>query len=227
MSNLESVEKRVGYSFLDKRLLEQSLTHLSYANEMGIESYERLEFLGDAVVELVVSDYIYRNLNFDVGVSTRLRASLVSTDSLSKISQDLELDKIAKKSRSLSQLSKKNIADLFESLIGAIYIDGGVDEARKVIEKLVIKDMENIRFVIRNSIDYKSRFQEYMQKQSQHFEYKVISSEGLDHIKTHTIGLWINEKKVVEFTASSKQIAEEKCAEYYLKNFTDIVSDIN
>lgn len=227
MSNLESVEKRVGYSFLDKRLLEQSLTHLSYANEMGVESYERLEFLGDAVVELVVSDYIYRNLNFDVGVSTRLRASLVSTDSLSKISQDLELDKIAKKSRSLSQLSKKNIADLFESLIGAIYIDGGVDEARKVIEKLVIKDMENIRFVIRNSIDYKSRFQEYMQKQSQHFEYKVISSEGLDHIKTHTIGLWINEEKIVEFTASSKQIAEEKCAEYYLKNFTDIVSDIN
>lgn len=227
MSNLESVEKRVGYSFLDKRLLEQSLTHLSYANEMGVESYERLEFLGDAVVELVVSDYIYRNLNFDVGVSTRLRASLVSTDSLSKISQDLELDKIAKKSRSLSQLSKKNIADLFESLIGAIYIDGGVDEARKVIEKLVIKDMENIRFVIRNSIDYKSRFQEYMQKQSQHFEYKVISSEGLDHIKTHTIGLWINDEKIVEFTASSKQIAEEKCAEYYLKNFTDIVSDIN
>lgn len=221
MNNFDNIEKLIGYNFQNKDLLIAALTHQSYANEVGCESYERLEFLGDAVLEMVVSSYVYNNFNFEVGVLTRLRSSLVSTDYLYGISKELELDKLARKSRSLSQLGKKNIADLFESLVGAVYVDGGMDSAQIVIDKLVVKSEDNIRFVLKNSIDYKTKFQELMHSLGKKFEYKFISSSGLDHEKKHTIGLWVEGQKITEITANSKQAAEEKCAEFYIKNHTD------
>ena len=225
MNRLTELESKIGYEFNDKTLLDKALTHQSYANDNMTESYERLEFLGDAIIEFVVSDFVYKNFNFEVGVLTKLRASLVSTDYLVDISKALSLDKLALKSRSLSQLGKKNIADLFESLIGAVYLDGGISEAEKLIDKYIIKDMENIRFVLKNSIDYKSKFQEYMQSLAKSFEYKIISSTGLDHEKIHTVGLWVEGEKITEATASSKQVAEEKCAEFYIKKHTDFKTD--
>ena len=224
MNRLTKLENLIGYEFKDKTLLNTALTHQSYANDNMTESYERLEFLGDAIIEFVVTDFVYNNLNFEVGVLTKLRASLVSTDYLVEISKTLGLDKLALRSKSLSQLGKKNIADLFESLIGSVYVDGGLEEAKKLIDKYIIKGMENIRFVLKNSIDYKTKFQEYMQSLSRAFEYKTISSTGLDHEKKHTVGLWVEGKKITEVTATSKQIAEEKCAEFYIKNYTDFKS---
>ena len=226
MNRLTELENLIGYEFKDKTLLNTALTHQSYANDNMTESYERLEFLGDAIIEFVVTDFVYNNLNFEVGVLTKLRASLVSTDYLVGISKTLGLDKLALRSKSLSQLGKKNIADLFESLIGSVYVDGGLEEAKKLIDKYIIKGMENIRFVLKNSIDYKTKFQEYMQSLSRTFEYKTISSTGLDHEKKHTVGLWVEGKKITEVTATSKQIAEEKCAEFYIKNYTDFKSDL-
>ena len=226
MNRLTELENLIGYEFKDKTLLNTALTHQSYANDNMTESYERLEFLGDAIIEFVVTDFVYNNLNFEVGVLTKLRASLVSTDYLVGISKTLGLDKLAFRSKSLSQLGKKNIADLFESLIGSVYVDGGLEEAKKLIDKYIIKGMENIRFVLKNSIDYKTKFQEYMQSLSRTFEYKTISSTGLDHEKKHTVGLWVEGKKITEVTATSKQIAEEKCAEFYIKNYTDFKSDL-
>lgn len=226
MNRLTELENLIGYEFKDKTLLNTALTHQSYANDNMTESYERLEFLGDAIIEFVVTDFVYNNLNFEVGVLTKLRASLVSTDYLVGISKNLGLDKLALRSKSLSQLGKKNIADLFESLIGSVYVDGGLEEAKKLIDKYIIKGMENIRFVLKNSIDYKTKFQEYMQSLSRTFEYKTISSTGLDHEKKHTVGLWVEGKKITEVTATSKQIAEEKCAEFYIKNYTDFKSDL-
>lgn len=226
MNRLTELENLIGYEFKDKTLLNIALTHQSYANDNMTESYERLEFLGDAIIEFVVTDFVYNNLNFEVGVLTKLRASLVSTDYLVGISKTLGLDKLALRSKSLSQLGKKNIADLFESLIGSVYVDGGLEEAKKLIDKYIIKGMENIRFVLKNSIDYKTKFQEYMQSLSRTFEYKTISSTGLDHEKKHTVGLWVEGKKITEVTATSKQIAEEKCAEFYIKNYTDFKSDL-
>ena len=226
MNRLTELENLIGYEFKDKTLLNTALTHQSYANDNMTESYERLEFLGDAIIEFVVTDFVYNNLNFEVGVLTKLRASLVSTDYLVGISKNLGLDKLALRSKSLSQLGKKNIADLFESLIGSVYVDGGLEEAKKLIDKYIIKGMENIRFVLKNSIDYKTKFQECMQSLSRAFEYKTISSTGLDHEKKHTVGLWVEGKKITEVTATSKQIAEEKCAEFYIKNYTDFKSDL-
>jgi len=216
MNNLESLEKSLGYVFKDKNLLIQALTHISYANDNNVVSYERLEFLGDAVIELIVSDYIFNNFEIDVGSATKLRASLVSTDYLNNISKEIGLDKIVRKSKSLQQLSKKNIADLFESVVGAVYTDGGLENVHKLIYKFVIKNEENVRQVIKNSIDYKSRLQEYMQAESRVFEYKVLSITGPDHKREFEVCLDVDGVAVTTAKSSSIQSAEEKCAELYL-----------
>ena len=176
MINFTDIERIIGYEFSNKDLLKNAITHQSYANENNCESYERLEFLGDAIIELIVSDYIYNNFNFEVGELTRLRSSLVSTDYLYGVSKELQLENIALKSRSLSQLGKKNIADLFESLVGAVYVDGGLDCAKELVYKFVIKGEDNIRFVLINTIDYKTKLQEFMHARAMQFEYKFISS---------------------------------------------------
>jgi len=218
MSNYDNLEKVIGYKFKNRQLLETALTHISYANESGEESYERLEFLGDAVIELVVSDYIYKFNEFDAGVLTKLRASLVSTENLSKISTMLSIMQIVKKSRSLPVLSKKNTADIFESLIGAIYLDSGIEEARKVVEKFVIISRSNIQETLKLCVDYKTKFQEDMQSKGKQFEYRVLNSNGLDHDKTFECGLYIDAVLVSKAIGKSIHMAEEQCARLYYEN---------
>ena len=218
MNNIEKLQDLIGYWFNDVSLLKEALTHSSYANENNTRSYERLEFLGDAVIELIVSDYIYNHLNFGAGDLTKLRASLVSTDYFKNIVCEIGLDKMAYKSKSLQQLSKKNIADLLESLLGAIYVDGGYDNAKKLVYKYIIKGEDNIGFVLKNSIDYKTVLQELCQANTDKFEYKVLSSSGLDHEKVFEVGLYINEELVCAAKDRSIQLAEENCAQVYLKN---------
>jgi ribonuclease-3 len=215
-TNLENLEIILGYTFKNKDLLVQALTHISYANDNKVESYERLEFLGDAIIELVVSDYIFRNFGIDAGSLTKLRSALVSTEYLCCVAKDMELDQLCRKSKSLSMLSKKNIADLFESLVGAIYIDSGLDEAKKIIEKFVIIDDVNVRFVIKNSIDYKSKLQEYMQANNIRFEYKLKGSTGLDHAREFEVELVVDGSVVATSKGGSIQLAEERCAHEYI-----------
>jgi len=172
--------------------------------------------LGDAVIELIVSDYIYNHLSIDSGSMTKLRASLVSTEYLGNISKLLGLQNKVQKSKSLQQLGRKNIADLFESIVGAVYIDGGLEEAKKLIMRFVIKDEQNINFVIKNSIDYKSRLQEHFQAQNKEFEYKVLCVSGPDHQREYEVSLEVEGKRVAISKASSIQHAEEKCAEEYM-----------
>ena len=218
MSNLEQLYDLIGYRFKDPKLLEVALTHISYANESGEESYERLEFLGDAVLELIVSDYIYKFTELDAGVLTKLRASLVSSENLYKISTMLGVMQSVKKSKSLSTFSKKNTADIFESIVGAVYLDGGINEAKKIIDRFVIIDKNNIISMLKSVIDYKTKFQEDMQSQGKHFEYKLLNSSGLDHDKTFECGLFIDGKMIASATGKSIRMAEENCArDYYNK----------
>lgn len=218
MNNLDNLQKVLNYTFNDIKNLEISLTHQSYANEHeGVESYERLEFLGDAVIEMVVSKHIYDYVKSSSGVLTKIRSYLVSTENLSKISKDLGLDKYMLSSKSLSSIGKKNSADLFESLIGAIYIDGGLDPCKKVIEKYIIVDKENIDFAIENCDDSKTQVQELCQKQIKTFEYVVVSSSGQDHEKIFEVVLNIEGEKVSQAKGRSIREAEENCAKNYLK----------
>ena len=215
MNNLNDLETLIGYKFKDRNLLNTALTHISYANECGESSYERLEFLGDAVIELVVSEYIYQFEELDAGVLTKLRASLVSTENLSKISTMLSIMQNVKKSRSLPILSKKNTADIFESLIGAIYVDSGLEDASRVVKKFVLVSKRNVQEMLKSCIDYKSKFQEDMQSKGKLFEYKILSSSGLDHDKTFECGLYIENILVSRAFGKSIQESEEQCVKNY------------
>ena len=216
--NSVMLEEILNYKFTDENLCKRALTHSSYANESGVESYERLEFLGDAILEMVVSDYIYTNFKFDAGTSSKLRASLVSTDYLYNVVTKLGIDALVLKSKSLPKLSKKNTADIFESLIGAVYLDSGLSGASDVIYKHVIVDTNNINYILKNSIDYKSNLQEYLQKVGKCFEYKLVSANGLDHSKTFEVSLIVDGEVVATDKGTSIRVAEEKVAEAYLKS---------
>ena len=217
MINYDELMKVIGYKFKNVELLDTALTHISYANESGGESYERLEFLGDAVIELVVSDYIVRFKELDAGVLSKLRASLVSTENLAKISTMLSVMQNVKKSRSLSVFSKKNTADIIESIVGAIYLDNGIEEARKFIMRHIIVDDANVLNMLKSSIDYKTKFQELMQKNAKKFEYKLLASTGKDHDKTFECGLYIEGELCAISTGKSIQLAEENCARKYFE----------
>lgn len=217
MNSLDNLEKNLNYIFTNKRLLEIALTHKSSANESGGESYERFEFLGDAIIEFIVSDYIVKYKELGAGELSKLRAKLVSTNYLFDIATKLQLNKYVIKSKSLPSLSKKNTADLFESLIGAIYLDGGLDSAKKVIYDYIIINDSNISNVIKNSQDYKTLFQEYMQSKNLSFDYRLISSKGKDHDKSFTVKL-LTDKEDIVCDGKSIQEAEEKCAKQYLAN---------
>lgn len=212
---MNNVEEKLNYVFKDKNLLKKALTHSSLSNEIGGENYERLEFLGDAIIEFVVSDRIYKYEFLDSGSLTKLRASLVSTSNFSQISNHLELDKYLQKSKSLNTLSKKTEADILESVIGAIYLDGGINEAEKIIDKYIIIDEENIRNHLQNCIDYKTKLQEEMQAKKKTFRYGLVSESGLSHDKTFVVELIIDGK--IATTGSGKSIhnAQEICARKY------------
>jgi len=221
MSSRESLQNLIGYNFKNSKHLEVALTHQSYANEMNVDSYERLEFLGDAVIELVVSKYLYENFSMTSGKLTKLRSALVSTENLSKISNELNLNKLVKKAKSLQTLSKKNLADLVESVIGAVYLDGGIDECVGVINKVIIKSEDNIKYMLENCEDSKTELQELLQSKAIKFEYKLVSSMGLDHEKIFEVELLIDGNS--EFKAKGKSIreAEENCAKGYLNKINN------
>lgn len=215
---MNKLQQKINYKFKNIELLESALTHKSYANENNTSSYERLEFLGDAIIEYIVSECIIKYRELDSGDLSKLRASLVSTDYLYNISIELGLDKIVRKSKSLNVLSKKNTADLFESLIGAIYLDSGLKKVKELIKKLIIIDDKNISNHIKYSNDYKTLLQEYCQKQGLSFCYSKLESKGKDHDKTFKIKLMIDNKDIVIKEGKSIQSAEECCAKYFLDN---------
>lgn len=212
---MNDIEQILGYSFIDKALLDTALTHISLSNELGCDNYERLEFLGDAIIELVVSEEIYKYKYLDSGLLTRLRASLVSTENLSGISISLGLDKFLKKSKSLNVPSEKTKADIVESVVGAMYLDGGMSQAKKFVQEFIIVGEENIKYHMQNCIDYKSRLQEEMQKAKKSFRYETIAESGLAHDKTFQVQLIIDEKIVSIASGKSLHMAQHECAKKY------------
>ena len=216
MNNFSRLEDRIQYKFTDITILEKSLTHKSYSNEFGGENYERLEFLGDAIIEFVVSDSLINYKELDAGELSKLRAKLVSTNYLYDIAISLGLNQYVQKSKSLPSLSKKNTADLFESLIGAIYLDGGLDNAKRVIQQYILINDKNISNVIKNVKDYKTLLQEKLQKEGTPFNYELVSSKGRDHEKVFYVKLVV-ENLSIEGEGRSIQLAEEDCAKKYLE----------
>lgn len=219
MHNFNILEKNLGIKFKNKNLLKQALIHRSYLNEHPeekIDHNERLEFLGDAVLELVVSEYLFRNYSNPEGELTSWRASLVNTDSLSELSKELGINNFLflGKGESKSTGKARNIilANVFEALIGAIYLDQKLKVAKKfILKKLLVKLPEIIQKELYK--DPKSRFQEIAQAKFKITPiYKVLKEEGPAHEKKFTIGLFLGEKLIAQGEGTSKFEAEVKAA---------------
>ena len=219
-NKLEELEKIVDYSFNNKELLLLSLIHPSYANENSIDkahTNQRLEFLGDAVLELVSSDFLYNFFkNFPEGSLTKLRACLVCEDSLSVIARELELYNflmIGKgETREHIKFNDSTMCDTIEAVIGAIYLDGGLDSAKKFITKFILTD-ENLH---KTNNDYKSILQEKANIFNYDVRYEVIKESGPDHDKTFEISVYYNNKVLGTGIGKSKKEAEQNAAKVAL-----------
>ena len=204
INNLSIFEKNIGYSFKDKSLLINALTHTSYSYENKTKSNERLEFLGDSILEFISSKYLYLNYkNLSEGEMTKVRASAVCEDSLYKIANKLNFNDFLYlgKSEKTSNTKKKAIlADSVEAVIAAIYLDSNIQQ----VEKFIIENIkEEIEFASKNVglKDYKTHLQEILQKNGDvDIKYNIINEEGPDHDKTFTVEILVNNKKICNGT---------------------------
>lgn len=185
------VSEIIGYDFRDQNLMILAFTHSSYANKNQLKSNQRLEFLGDSVLSLVVSDYIYKKFeNYNEGELTRFRAAVVCEKKLAKVATSLNLGSIILMGRSetLSHGRQKEsiLADTFESLVGAIYLDSGLDSVKFWIDKVLKIENENA------SLDYKSKIQMYFQRKYKNVDmlkYSVIKQVGPSHAPSFKVEL--------------------------------------
>lgn len=219
MKDFLPLEKILGVHFKDENLLKCALTHRSYLNEhpeCSQDHNERLEFLGDAVLECVVSDFLYNNFKKPEGEMTNLRAALVKSETLSDIAQKIKIENflfLSKGERNDEGRARRYIlANALEAIIGAIYIDQGIEEARKFIEDKILSHLKEI--LKRGEIkDPKSRFQEISQEKFNITpNYKVLRKEGPDHQKEFLVGAYIEKRLVTKGRGFSKQEAEEEAA---------------
>lgn len=232
--HMEHLEKKLGYVFKSKKLLEKALTHSSYSNEN--KSYkkvnnERLEFLGDSVLGIVVSRYIYKELpNYPEGDLSKLRAQVVCEDMLNRIALKLGIGKflvLGKGEEATGGRVRKSIlADAVEAIIAAIYLDGSLEDAERFILNIL---KENIHVLVKRKVisDYKSHLQEYFQSKDSNYKIKYIVSneEGPDHDKTFYIDLLVNKKKFGSGSGKSKKIAEQNAAKKALIKLGELYNE--
>lgn len=215
------MQKSIGYFFHDPRILKTALVHRSYLNERNrdpdiTEHNERLEFLGDAVLEMVVTEYLFKHFDEPEGYLTSLRAALVNYKIMGKVGQAINLDEQILLSHGEREDYGKArlsiVADAVESVIGAMFLDGGISECDRFIRERVLIYLPGI-VESKSYKDKKTALQEFTQKNSKNTpHYKVIFSEGKDHEKTFHVGVWVDKKKVAEASGRSKQAAEVEAA---------------
>jgi len=223
----EEFKKQLNFSFKKKELLEQAFIHRSYLNEAkkkDLSSNERLEFLGDAVLEFLTSSFLFQNFpKRREGELTNLRSAIVCTKTLSQIAKKLDLGQFLKLSKGEEKEGgRKNpsiLADTFEALLGAIYLDQGIDQAKGFLEKTLFPHVKKI-IAKKNLKDPKSLFQEVVQERIKVSPlYKVLKEEGPDHAKKFEVGVFVEEKLYGVGLGKSKQEAEEKAAQTAIENW--------
>ena len=195
----------------NEKLYSIALTHSSYANEhKAKKDYERLEFLGDAVVDLVVADYLYSNHNESEGEMTRVRASYVCENACAKYAEAIEYAPYIRVGHGqINNINETIIADIFESIMGCIYLDQGLEAARSLFKQVVIPCVENHSIF---SIDYKSKLQELVQTTKKSLEYRVVNESGPAHDKSFEVEVVIDNIIYGRGTGKSKKEAEQKAA---------------
>lgn len=225
MKNYKNLEKKIKINFKNIELLNHAFVHRSYVNEHrneNIEDNERLEFLGDAVLELAATKHLFEKCpDSDEGQMTSFRSALVKGKHLAEIAKNLELGEYLYLSngeeKSGGREKKYILANVLEALIGAIYLEHGYNAAEKFIEEFILTRLDEIISEGKH-IDAKSKFQEICQEKEDFTPYyEVIEEYGPDHDKHFVMGAYINDKLIAKGTGSSKQKAEEDAAKNALK----------
>jgi ribonuclease-3 len=218
-NNIEALEKSLGIVFSNKDTLLRALAHRSYLNEnpdFQLDHNERLEFLGDAVLELIVTDHLYNNYPLPEGEMTNLRSAIVRGEMLSKIAQEMGLEEHLLLSRGEEKDKGKArqyiLANAVEAVIGAVYEDQGYDAAKKIVDTFIISKLPEV--VSKGlHIDTKSKFQEVSQEKYRITPvYKVLQESGLDHQKEFIVGVFLHDRKMGEGRGTSKQEAQQQAA---------------
>ncbi len=220
---MTELEKIIGYHFKNTQLLSTALTHSSYSNETGksLKCNERMEFLGDSVLSLVVTNFIYLNFSqFPEGDLTQLRASLVCEKALYKFAKLINLGDFIKLSRGERHGGGADrpsiLSDAFEALIAAIYLDGGYDEAAKFVMTFIEPEIKNIKK--KPTKDYKTTLQEIVQKNpGEKLEYRMVSESGPDHDKHFVAEVLLNSNSIGKGGGRSKKEAEQQAARVALE----------
>ena len=223
-SDYQELEKKIGYTFQNRALLKQAVTHSSFANEQKInrqKHYERLEFLGDAVLELVSSDFLFQtHPEMPEGQLTKLRASMVCEPALAYCAKDLTLDsyiQLGKGEEATGGRYRDSIvSDVMEAVIGAIYLDGGMEPARTYIHRFILSDLENKQLFL----DSKTNLQEYMQQNlKKEFHYRLVEESGPEHDKVFLVEVVMEEKVLGRGKGRTKKAAEQQAAYEALLGF--------
>ena len=225
MKDFSKLEDKIEIKFINQDLLKQAVVHRSYLNEhphFSLNHNERLEFLGDAVLELVVTEDLYKNYKNPEGELTNWRASLVNANMLAEVASQFDLNQYLYLSKGESKDADSKarqyiLANAFEALIGAIYLDQGWEKTKEFVEKHILSRLEHI-IEHKLYVDPKSRFQEAAQdKIGVTPSYKVLSEAGPDHSKHFVMGVYLDKELVAKGEGSSKQEAQVRAAENALR----------
>lgn len=220
---MNSLEEKLGYKFKNRKLLENALTHSSYANEVrnGSTSNERLEFLGDSVLSIIVSDHIYKNFpKLPEGELTRMRASLVCEKSLCGFSRELEVGRYLLLGKGEDKGGGRErdsiLADAFEAILAAIYLDGGMEPARKHALRFVLRELDHTEDEVFK--DYKTALQEIIQRNPEEAVSYILTDEtGPDHDKSFTVEVHLNSNVIGMGVGKNKKQAEQMAAKQALE----------
>ena len=218
----KALEEALGYQYQNRELLRQALSHSSYANEVyknSLDSYERVEFLGDSILGFVTAEYLYRTFPMKPeGELTRIRAELVCEKNLAAVAEQIHLGEYLLLGHGESQGGGRHrsgiLCDVMEALIAAAYLDSGFEEAKGIVYRLVLPMLEKIS----QNRDYKTELQELIQrKKNQQITYEILEETGPDHCKEFLVRVSVNGTEIGRGTGTSKKRAEHAAAGYALE----------
>ena len=209
---LKNFENIISYEFKNISLLETALTHSSYANEHQTESNERMEFLGDAVLELCMSKYLYSVIDLDEGVLTKSRAKAVCEEALNIYAKSINLSQFLFLGKGEENSGGRErpaiIADAFEAVLGAVFLDGGTEEAYRIVEKIIIPQLQKV-LVFK---DYKSILQEKLQSEKRGIRYEIVKDEGPANNKTFEAVVYMDDILMGRGIGKTKKEAQQNAA---------------
>jgi len=214
---MKKLIEKIGYNFKDENLLKTALTHSSYANEHKVESYERLEFFGDSILSYIVSEYIYKHFKeLPEGGLSKLRSAIVCERSLEQIAIELGIGNYLLLSKGEDMTGGRTrpsiLADVFESILAAIYLDGGLQPATDFVLRELSDDIENARKGKSVFKDYKTQLQEFVQQKDMRASYTQLEESGPEHNKVFKVSVSVNDKFIAYGTGRNKKEAEQNAA---------------